>query len=185
VTPIETTREPRGGLIPARAWWLPVGLGALSVIAGIVVLANPHSLNALAVVTGIFLLIDGIYEFVTALAAETEARGMVALLGVLCIVAGVVLVRHPGTGVTAVALLLGIWLLATGAVRLAWTVVYDRRLGSALVSVVQLIAGVVIVAIPDIGVATLALLAGIAFILNGVALIAAGWLIRAARSLLE
>jgi uncharacterized membrane protein HdeD (DUF308 family) len=43
--------------------------------------------------------------------------GMVALLGVLTAIVGVLLIRHPIAGVPAVALLIGIWLITIGVVR--------------------------------------------------------------------
>jgi uncharacterized membrane protein HdeD (DUF308 family) len=44
-----------------------------------------------------------------------------------------------------------------------------------VVAAVEIIAGIVIVSSPDIGFATLAVLAGIAFILNGIGLLGLGW----------
>jgi len=44
-----------------------------------------------------------------------QSRGTSAVLGVI---AGVLLIRDPVPGVTMVALLLGTWLVALGAVRL-------------------------------------------------------------------
>jgi len=52
------------------------------------------------------------------------------------------------------------------------------RIGSG---VVELIAGIVIVANPDIGYATLAILVGIGFIINGIGLGALGWGLHEAR----
>ena len=102
-----------------RSWWLVAVMGVLSVVAGIVVLAKPgDSLATLAVIAGIFILVDGLAELVAALATRTEGRGLVAVLGVLSVVVGLLLIRHPIHGVTAVALLLGLWLVAAGVVRL-------------------------------------------------------------------
>ena len=47
------------------------------------------------------------------------------------------------------------------------------------VAALQIVAGIVLVASPHIGLATLALLIGIAFILNGIALVGFGIVIRA------
>jgi uncharacterized membrane protein HdeD (DUF308 family) len=181
----DTTVSPkqlRRSALPA-AWWLSPILGVLSVIAGIVVLAKPgDSLATLAVVSGIFLLVDGVFELATSFDPDTQSRGTSAVLGVLGLIAGVLLIRHPVPGVTMVALLLGTWLVALGAVRLAWTVVYERRPRGAVLGLVQLVAGIVIVATPGIGFATLALLVGVSFLANGAALIAIGWMIRTTAS---
>ena len=100
-------------------WWLALLIGALSIVAGIIVILKPsNSLSTLAVIVGIFILIDGILEIAGAILGDTESRGLLAVIGTLSVIAGVLLIRHPLGGVRAVALLLGIWLIAAGVVRL-------------------------------------------------------------------
>jgi uncharacterized membrane protein HdeD (DUF308 family) len=105
-----------------------------------------------------------------------------ALLGVLTAVIGVLLIRHPISGVTAVALLIGIWLIAMGVIRFVTAFAeFQHRGWHALAGALELIAGTVIVANPNIGYATLAVLVGIGFLLNGIGLITLGWGIRDVR----
>jgi uncharacterized membrane protein HdeD (DUF308 family) len=152
-------------------------IGAVSVAAGIVVILKPsNSLSTLAVIFGIFILIDGIVELVAAVSGGTESRGLLAVLGALSVIAGVLLIRHPLGGVKAVALLLGIWLIAAGVVRfVAAFAAVGHRLWRIGVALVLAIFGVVIVSSPHIGYATLALIAGICFICYGIGMIAVGW----------
>lgn len=161
-------------------WWLPVGLGVLSVIVGAVVLAKPdNSLKAFAVIAGIFILLDGIVELATAAGRETGNRGLAVLLGVLNLIVGILLIRHPIGGVQAIALFLGIWLMASGVVRFVMTFERpDKRLGRFVTAAIEALFGLVIVASPHIGFATLALLVGISFIAYGIAMIASGVLVR-------
>jgi uncharacterized membrane protein HdeD (DUF308 family) len=167
-----------------RLWWLVVALGVLSLVAGVIVIIKPsNSLKTLAVVVGIFVLLDGIAEFVLAFDRRTANRGMVALLGLLDLVVGILLIRHPVGGVKAIALLLAIWLIAAGVVRLM--IAFDThgdRLGRFIVAAIEIVFGIVIVANPNIGFATLAVLVGLAFIVNGLGLIAVGILLRAVRN---
>lgn len=167
-----------------RLWWLVVTLGVLSLVAGVIVIVKPsNSLKTLAVVVGIFVLLDGIAEFVLAFDRRTANRGMVALLGLLDFVVGILLIRHPVGGVKAIALLLAIWLIAAGVVRLM--IAFDTqgdRLGRFVVAAIEIVFGIVIVANPNIGFATLAVLVGLAFIVNGLGLIAVGILLRAVRN---
>jgi uncharacterized membrane protein HdeD (DUF308 family) len=158
-------------------WWLFLLVGLLGVIAGVIILFKPSSsLATLAVIAGIFLLLDGIIELVHSFFKETANRGMVALFGVLTAIVGVLLVRHPVGSVTFIALLIGIWLIAIGVVRLATAFDEPEHRGwFALLGVVELVAGIVIVANPTIGYTTLAVLVGIAFVLNGIAMAAVGW----------
>ena len=164
-------------------WWLVVLVGALSILAGAIILAKPSSsLATLAVIAGIFLLVDGILELVASFMSGTENRGLVALLGVLTAIIGVLLIRHPIGGVTAVALLIGIWLIAMGVIRLVTAFDAGRHRGwHALAGALELLAGIVIVANPSIGYGTLAILVGIGFILNGIGLITLGWGLREVR----
>lgn len=160
-------------------WWIAALIGVLSMIAGVIVLVKPsNSLATLAVVTGIFVLIDGIVAVVEALELP-ESRGAVAVLGVVSVVIGILLIRHPVSGVTAVALLLGIWLIAAAVVRVVVAVaVREHVLRRLAVAAVLAIAGIAIVSEPHIGYATLALIVGLGFIGYGAAMIVLGAAIR-------
>ena len=164
-------------------WWLALVIGVLSVVAGVIVILKPsNSLATLAVVTGIFILVDGILELVAAIFDDTQNRGLVAVIGALSVIAGVLLIRHPLGGVTAVALLLGIWLIAAGVVRFVVAVaVAENRIWHICVALVLGIFGIVIVSSPHIGYATLALITGLGFVFYGIAMIAVAWAMRAIR----
>jgi uncharacterized membrane protein HdeD (DUF308 family) len=164
-------------------WWLALLIGAASVVAGIIVILKPSdSLSTLAVIFGIFILLDGIVELVAALAGGTDNRGALAVLGALSVIAGVLLIRHPLGGVKAVALLLSIWLIAAGVVRFITAFASpENRAWRIGVAVVLVVFGVVIVASPHIGYATLALIAGICFICYGIGMLGVGWVMRAVR----
>lgn len=160
------------------ARWAFVLVGFLSMVAGVIVLDDPkNSLAAIAVVIGIFLVIDGIVDVLLTLRSGADRRGLAVLIGVVSILVGIILIRHPIKSVVAVAMFVGLWLIVAGAVRLAWA--FDERQGRLwrlLMAVVEMIAGIVIVSTPGIGVATLAVLVGIALILRGIAVSTAGWL---------
>jgi uncharacterized membrane protein HdeD (DUF308 family) len=158
-------------------WWLLVLVGILSAVAGVILLFQPaSSLATLAVIAGIFLLLDGILELASSFMRATPNRGLVAILGVLTVIAGVLLIRHPIGGITAVALLIGIWLIAAGVIRFVTAFEeYEHRAWYAFLGVVELLAGIVIVANPNIGYTTLAIFVGIAFILNGIGMTALGF----------
>ncbi len=158
------------------AWWLMLLVGVLGVVAGVLVLAKPSdSLATLAVICGVFALVDGIFELVFALIEDDGFAA--ALLGILGIVIGILLIRHPIHGVTAVALLVGIWLLALGVLRLVRGLGSEHRVWHLVAAAVEIVAGIVIVSSPKIGFATLALLVGISFIVNGIALCGLGWIL--------
>jgi uncharacterized membrane protein HdeD (DUF308 family) len=151
-------------------------IGVMSLIAGVIVLLKPDdSLETLAVVSGIFVLLDGIFDLLASLSRGTENRGLAAILGIVSVIVGILLIRHPIGGVTAIALLLASWLVAAGIVRLIYA--FERpehRLRGIFVAFILGAAGVVIVASPHIGFATLALFAGIGFIGYGMGMLALG-----------
>ncbi|HKO26606.1 MAG TPA: HdeD family acid-resistance protein [Solirubrobacteraceae bacterium] len=172
--PIELRREDPADA--ASGWWLFVMIGIASLVAGVIVVLQPsHSLATLAVVAGIFLLLDGIVEMVESLGHSAEKRGLSAIIGILGIVVGILLIRHPTHAATAVGLLIGIWLIAVGVVRLLRALVIGAgllwRIG---VSLLEIAVGIAIVSNPHIGYGTLAVLLGIWLIVNGVGMTALG-----------
>src|SRR3954447_12611300 len=87
----------------SRAWWLLLIVGLMCLAAGVIVIAQPDiSIVTLAVIAGIFLLVDGIYDVIVAIAQPSEGRGMLALVGVLSAIVGIILIRHPIESVVAV-----------------------------------------------------------------------------------
>ena len=178
----ETSREAEVNEL-TWGWWLLVLVGLLSFTAGLIILFKPgDSLATLAVIAGIFLLVDGIVELASSFMSSTRNRGMTALFGAITAIVGVLLIRHPIGGVAAVALLIGLWLIVIGVIRFVTAFdEYDHRGWYAFAGALELIAGIVIVASPDIGFATLALLVGVGFMLNGIALGALGWGLAGAR----
>src|SRR4051812_843402 len=145
------------------AWWLLAVLGSLCAIAGVVLIARPSdSLSALAVIVGIFMFIDGLIELAVALLGHTESRGLVAIMGVLNAVIGVALVRHPISGVTFVAILIGLWLVAMGVVRFVASFEDPgHRARHLLIAAIEVVAGIVVLAEPHIGYTTLAIVVGV------------------------
>ncbi len=166
----------------ARLWWLTLAVGLLSIAAGIIVLLKPsESLATIAVVVGIFVAIDGVIALVAALRGSASSKGLSALAGALGLVVGAFLIRHPIHGVTAVAMLVGLWLIAVGALRLVLSFDAPEHRGwRALVGAIELIAGIVIVSSPDIGLATLAILVGVSLIVNGIGFTVLGGLLHSA-----
>jgi uncharacterized membrane protein HdeD (DUF308 family) len=166
----------------ARIWWVIATVGVLSFIAGIILVTEPsNSLATLAVIIGIFLLIDGIAELIRSFGHGVENRALAAIVGVLGIVVGILLIRHPFHGVAAVGLLIGIWLVAAGVIRLLRAIlVPGHRLINLVVAAIELVVGIVICSDPHIGYNALAIIVGIWLIINGLFTLALGIAIRSA-----
>ena len=165
----------------ARAWWLLLVAGIASAVAGVILVTKPsNSLATLAVIFGIFLLVDGIVELVASFGHPAEGRAIAVIVGLLGLVVGIILIRHPTHAVTAIGLLIGIWLIAAGVLRLLRAIAIPGLL-QAVIAVVEIVVGIVIVSDPHIGYATLAILTGIWLILNGFGMIGLGLAVRKAR----
>jgi uncharacterized membrane protein HdeD (DUF308 family) len=171
----------------AKLWWLFLVLGVISVIAGVIFVAEPsNSIKALAVVFGIFALIDGIIELVLSFSHHTENRALAAILGVLGIVVGIILIRHPSHAAAAIGLLIGIWLVAAGVVRLMRALVASAHpVLQIVIALLEIVFGILIVSEPHIGYSTLAIIVGIWLIINGVIAIVMGFAVRSARDELK
>ena len=181
-TRVRERARSQSGPDPASVWWVFGLLGLVSLIAGAILVAEPsNSLATLAVIFGIFLLFDGIVELVSSFRRDEGGRALTAIIGVLGIVVGIILIRHPTRAVNAIGLVIGIWLVAAGAVGLVYAVV-ERNVLRLAIAALEIIFGIVVVGDPHIGYATLAVLVGIWLILNGLGMIGAAFLLRGARS---
>lgn len=168
----------------AGLWWLIGLVGVASVVAGGILVAKPsHSLATLAVIFGIFLLLDGIVELIRSFGHEVENRGLAAIIGVLGVIVGVVLIRHPTHAISLIGLIIGIWLVAAGVLRLVGAIVVPgRRVWRLAIAILETAVGIVVVSDPHIGYATLAILLGIWLILNGIGTIIIAFALRAAKT---
>ena len=106
------------------------------------------------------------------------------MLGVLSVVVGLLLIRHPIHGVTAVALLLGLWLVAAGVVRLIGAFEDPEHRGRRIASALVLgVAGVDHRGQPAHRLRDARALAGLGFIAYGLSLLVLGWSLRVVREL--
>ncbi|HEV8529754.1 MAG TPA: HdeD family acid-resistance protein [Actinomycetes bacterium] len=96
-------------------------LGVLSFIVGIYALRHVNvTIVALALVLGIFWIVNGVIELFTAIGhREMPGRGWTIILSLLSIVAGIVVLAYPDISLQALAVVLGIWLVALGIIEIA------------------------------------------------------------------
>jgi uncharacterized membrane protein HdeD (DUF308 family) len=154
----------------AKNWWLFLVLGLVSVIAGVLAIVYPDiTLLALGIFAGVSLLMIGIMEIVEALADDAESRAMSAIVGVLSLLAGLVCLRRPGESLLALVIVLGFWLIVEGVVRFirAFSELEDRALIMGL-AILDIILGILILALPGLSLVTLAVLFAISLLARGV-----------------
>jgi len=106
---------------PDKSAWLralTAVIALLAFIVGIYLLRRPVlSLLVVAVLLGIFWVMHGVIDLFLAIGdSSLSARGVVALAGILSIVAGALVLAFPGISLFLVTLVLGAWLIVYGAI---------------------------------------------------------------------
>jgi uncharacterized membrane protein HdeD (DUF308 family) len=157
-------------------------LGLISLAVGIYFVASPHeSLSTFTNIAGIVLVIDGALAVIASIFGKGEGRGLLAIVGVLGLIAGVILIKHPFNALIVFVLLIGIWLLAAGIVRFIVAIGDKEARGPNLIlATIDTLAGLAILIWPDLTLSTLAVIIGIVLIIRGIAEIYAGFVIRGA-----
>jgi uncharacterized membrane protein HdeD (DUF308 family) len=173
---------PSSGLLMAESWQATVVLGALTLILGIIVSFHPTgSLNVLAVLLGILMILSGIFHLIRIFGPGEEHRIWLGIAGLLFIVIGVVLIRHLHLSLALVGLFVGLTWVVQGVTALIGGIAGGAREGRAwwiTFGVVSLIAGIVVMATPVSSLTVLAVLLGIWFIIMGIFEIIGGLMLR-------
>lgn len=171
-------------------WWILLAHGAVALVAGILLLVWPdRTLLLIGVVLGVFLVAVGVLGLVRALTTPERLvmeRVIPATVGLLAVAAGTLAIARPSASVLAVALAAGIYLIVAG---LANGVTAfrepDARGANVVLAIVDIAAGIVVVAWPDVTVTVVAVVFGIAFVLRGFAEILLSLYLRRRRGDLE
>jgi uncharacterized membrane protein HdeD (DUF308 family) len=95
-------------------------LGVLSFIVGLYALRHILiTVAALALLLGIFWIVNGVVETFTALSHRgMRGRGWTIFMGLLSIAAGIVVLVYPGISLATLAIVLGFWLLVYGVMEI-------------------------------------------------------------------
>jgi uncharacterized membrane protein HdeD (DUF308 family) len=169
----------------ARNWWLFVVLGVICFATGIAAIVWPDiTLLALGLLFGIYLIIAAIMEIIDAITGDPGGRAISAILGVIALIAGLICIRRPGESLLALVLAVGIYLVASGVVRMIFAAVARRWWGVA-VGALDGIIGIVILSWPKLGLVTLAVLFALSMLVRGAFAIVAGIRLRSLRNLPE
>lgn len=166
----------------AQRWpWLVVD-GVLGIIAGIIALVFPGAtVVALAIVLGVVLLVQGIVEIVAALRAGhgRPGRWWIGAFGVASVLAGILVLTSPGTGVAVLVIGLLLWFVVTGVNDLfVASSSREHRGWNIAMGVLALLAAVFLLFSLGAAIYTIAFLTGLGFLMRGGAAIGLGLSLR-------
>jgi uncharacterized membrane protein HdeD (DUF308 family) len=166
----------------ARSWQATLFLGVATLILGLIVSFHPTgSLNVIAVLLGVLMIISGIFHLIRVFDVNEPHRVWLGIAGLLFIVIGVVLIRHLHLTLAVIGLLIGIVWIVQGVVALIAGISGGSREGRGwwiAYGIISLIAGIVVAATPVSSLNVLAVLVGIWFIIMGVIEIIGGFILR-------
>ena len=174
--------EPAAVGMLAGSWQAALFLGVVTLILGLIVTFHPTtSLNVLAVLLGILMILSGLFHLIRVFDPRERHRVWLGIAGLLFIVIGVILIRHLHLTRSIIGLVIGITWIVQGLVSLIGGISGGVREGRAwwiIFGVVSLIAGIVVVSAPASSLDVLATLLGIWFVIMGIFEIIGGFLIR-------
>ena len=171
--------------ILSRYWWMTLIRGALWILFGLFVFAQPGiTLVTLTVTFGIFALADGVATIVNAIAGreEQEHWWMLLLSGIAGVLVGAISIVSPQTTALALLFYLAIWALVTGflqivaAVRLHKEIEGEFWLG--LSGVLSILFGVLLITRPAAGALSVLWVIGAYAVAFGVLLIGLAFRVR-------
>src|ERR1700689_2885349 len=168
-----------------RHWGWELAFGVITVLIGIAALVWPgRTLGVVAGLFGIQLFVMGIFRFVGAFASDDRTGGtrvLLALLGVLSLIIGLYALRHILITLLALALLLGIFWVVSGAVEL-FTALSHREMRSrgwtAVMGIFSILAGIVVLGYPGISLLALAVVLSVWLLVFGIMQITLAFRIR-------
>ena len=176
------SEQPSPPAILAGSWQTAMFLGAATLILGLIVTLHPTtSVNVIAVLLGILMILSGIFHLIRVFDTAEAHRVWLGIAGLLFVVIGVILIRHLHLTRSIIGLVIGLTWIVQGLTALIGGISGGVREGRAwwiIFGVVSLIAGIVVVSAPASSLDVLATLLGIWFVIMGIFEIIGGFLIR-------
>jgi uncharacterized membrane protein HdeD (DUF308 family) len=165
---VSTYAGRRGESLP---WWLVLLEGIVAALFGLLLLFAPGAtLLFLVQVLGLYLFIAGLFRII-GIFLDSSLWGLKLVAGVLCILAGILVLRHPmWSGVlvpTVLVFYIGFLSIFQGGIGI-FLAFRGGGLGIGVLGALGILFGLILVSNPIIGVATLPLALGIFMLAGGV-----------------
>ena len=139
---------------------------------------------ALGVLVGCWLIAVGFFDVLGGVMAEdagTARRVLAALLPVISLIAGVMCLRLSSAGLLALVIVVGGYLIVAGVLQIAGAVGDDQPWVGFALGVVNLVLGILILALPSLSLVTFAVLFGIGLLVRGAVALSVGLRLRRLR----
>lgn len=154
-------------------WWGLLVFGIASVVFGIALIAVPDkTLTVIAVLLGVWLLAVGILRFFQSIFdRDAEHRVLLAIVGILGVILGLLVMRDPLRTIWVIAVIVGLFWLISGFVdvfRVATKRTTENRGLNLTLGIVAIVAGAVVILWPAITILVLAIVSGIYLIISGI-----------------
>ena len=187
--PDESGTDLPPGFAATTGWQATLIVGIITFVLGLIVTLHPSgSLNVIAVLLGLLMIVSGLFHLFRVFGAGQSHRVWHGIAGLLLVVIGVVLIRHLHLTVALVGLIIGLSWIVEGVAALISAFAGDSREGRGwwiFFGILTLVGGIVIVAWPVESVTAIAVLIGIWFIILGLVEIVGGIMLRNAESKLN
>ncbi len=163
------------------SWKMLMVRGGLAVVFGILAMAWPlETAIALAILFGVWALVDGVGSFAQAFetGTPTSARILLIVMGVAALIAAFFAIFSPAVAAVTLTWILGIWLIVRGGFEVfaAFGATHDTPRWLLLVTAgVDVILGILFVANPGSSVVAIAWVLGLVAIVWGIAFMATGF----------
>ncbi|MBE2222561.1 MAG: DUF308 domain-containing protein [Anaerolineae bacterium] len=160
-------------------WWITLIEGVVATIVGIFLLTNTgHTIEVLVQLLGLFWLVGGILAIVSIFVADTGVHWFWSLLvGILGIIAGIIVLRHPlwssVVEISFLVIFLGVVGLVNGGIDL-YKAFKGGGWNSALMGIVSILFGIFLLAQPQFSARVFIALFGFIGLFGGIVMILIG-----------
>jgi len=161
----------------AKSWWLIALRGLVAIVFGLLALLWPGlTLGVLILLFGAFVLFDGVFAIVAAIAGHSMApRGWLAVTGVAGIAAGALTFFWPGITGLVLLWLIAAWAIVIGVMQIIAAVQLRKEMTGEwrliLGGILSAAFGVLVLFWPVAGALALALLIGVYALADGILLL--------------
>ncbi len=149
---VDDGAQPSPPGVLAASWQAALFLGAATLILGLIVTVHPtSSVNVIAVLLGILMILSGLFHLIRVFDTAEPHRVWLGITGLLFVVIGVVLIRHLHLTRSVIGLIIGITWIVQGITALIGGISGGVREGRAwwiIFGAASLIAGIAVAATP-------------------------------------